>query len=177
MDNSARIGRDAGVQIMDRQIRITKKDLICYGFTPNCPRCLDLEAGIPKSNYYDYSDPKWRAIKSKMPGHSAATGDKEEINLDGMAPGAMEEETNRSSPPSTPLPEYGHFQPDRRTPQMMADEGLQPPPPMLNDSYGMVFEDEQEMDVADLFGDFDHDNPNDSAMDNQSQDPTICSQL
>ena len=50
MDDSARIGGDTGVQIMDRQIRITKEDLIHYGFTPDCPRCIDLEAGVPKSH-------------------------------------------------------------------------------------------------------------------------------
>ena len=31
MDSSARIGCGAGVQIMDKQIRITKRDLIKYG--------------------------------------------------------------------------------------------------------------------------------------------------
>jgi len=50
MDDSARIGGDASVQIMDRQIRSTKKDRIRYGYTPGCPRCLDLEAGVPRSN-------------------------------------------------------------------------------------------------------------------------------
>ena len=34
MDNSARIGGDVGVQIMDKQIRITKRDLIKYGWWP-----------------------------------------------------------------------------------------------------------------------------------------------
>ena len=48
------------------------------------------------------------------------------------------------------LPDDGHLQPDKRTSRMMAEEGLQPPPPMFNDSYGMVLEDQQEMDVADV---------------------------
>ena len=47
----------------------------------------------------------------------------------------------------------------------MADEGLQPPHPMFADSYGEVLENEQEMGVADLFGNLDHDDPNASAMD------------
>ena len=90
------------------------------------------------------------------------TRDKEEINLDGMGPSAMEDEARQPSLPPTPLPNDDHFQPDKRTSRMMADEGLRPPPSMFADSYGEVFEDE--MDVADLFGNFDHDGPNASAM-------------
>jgi hypothetical protein len=96
-------------------------------------------------NYFDHNDPKWRAIKSKMPGRSSATGDKEEINLESMAPSAMEEETRQSSLPPTPFPDDDHFQPDKRTSRMMAEEGVQPPPPMFTDTYGKVFEDDQEM--------------------------------
>ena len=102
-----------------------------------------------------------------MPGRPPETGDKEEINLGGRGPSAMEEMARPPDPPSpqpTPLPDDDHFQPDRRTSRMMADEELLPPPSMFADSNGEVFEDEQEMDVADLFGDFDHDDPNGSAM-------------
>ena len=109
-----------------------------------------------------------------MPGRSSATGDKEEINLDGMGPSAMDEEAQTPdlpSPPSSPIPDDDHFQPDRRTSRILADEGLRPPPSMLADSYGEVFEDEQEMDVADLFGDFDQDDPNSSAMDDNVTGP------
>ena len=115
LDDSARIGGEGGVQNMDRQIRITKKDLITYGYSPNCPRCLDLKAGVPKSNrhlsnecrfriglnYHDHNDPKWRAVESKMPRHPPATRDKEEINLDGMELSAMDKE--RLQAPPTPF--------------------------------------------------------------------------
>ena len=143
---------------MDKQIRITKRDLIKYGYSPNCPRCLDLEAGIPRSNrhhsdecrlrvylnYHDHNDAKWRALESQMPGRPPATKDKEEINLDGMEPSAMEEERLPAPPTplSTPLQADEHFQPDRRTSRMMAEEGSKPPPPMDGG---------EEMDVADLF--------------------------
>ena len=91
-----------------------------------------------------------------MPGRPPLTGDKEEINLDGMEPSAMEEE--RLPAPPTPLPTPiqadEHFQPDRRTSRMMAEESSKTPPPMDGG---------EEMDVADLFSGFDHDHPD--AMD------------
>ena len=34
-----------GLKKLDRQIRLTPKDFRRFGFTPGCPRCLDLEAG------------------------------------------------------------------------------------------------------------------------------------
>ena len=54
---------------------------------------------------------------------------------------------------------------------MMPDEGLQPPTPTFSDTFGEVFEDEQGMGVAELFGDFDHDAPNASAMDDTVTGP------
>ena len=75
-ESSARIGGDEGVKVMNRNIRITKKDLVKYGYTPHCPRCMGFESGCFKTNrhhtdechlrlylhYYDNNDPKWRAV-------------------------------------------------------------------------------------------------------------------
>ena len=36
----------AGMATLDRQIRITKKDVLKYGYSPESSRCLDLEAGF-----------------------------------------------------------------------------------------------------------------------------------
>ena len=87
-----------------------------------------------------------------MLGCPPATGDKEETNLDSMKPSAMEEERLLAPPTplSGPLQADEHFQPDRHTSRMMAEESSTPPPPMDGG---------EEMDEADIFGEFDHDHP------------------
>ena len=95
-ESSARIGRDEGVKIMERNIRITKKDLVTYGYTPHCPRCMDIESGCFKTNrhqtdecrvrlhpqYDNNNDPKWRAVESAMPSQPKPSLEKEELRLE-----------------------------------------------------------------------------------------------
>ena len=49
-DTVDKLGSDEGLQITGRRCRITKKDLDKYGYTYNCPRCIDLEAGHHRTN-------------------------------------------------------------------------------------------------------------------------------
>ena len=67
---------DAGMKLLDSQVRITQKDLDQFGYTDDCPRCQDIIAQKKwKRNHNDdcrlriYMEyqrcdhPKWRALK------------------------------------------------------------------------------------------------------------------
>ena len=68
---------EEAVQTMDRQIRITQRDLKLFGYTHNCPRCEALQRGNPKSkkhhnlecrlrmylSYKETNDQKWRSVR------------------------------------------------------------------------------------------------------------------
>ena len=64
------------VEQMQRRIRVTKKDLEKYGFSPNCPRCEAIQRGVvdPQqhhtedcrfriySEWEQHNDPKWKLL-------------------------------------------------------------------------------------------------------------------
>lgn len=96
--DSSRIGGDEGMNMMDRQICITRADLKKYGYTPHCHRCLDIAAGAYGSKahhseecrlriylkYYENSEKKWRDIEGQLSRQGKPAGDKEEIRLEGL---------------------------------------------------------------------------------------------
>ena len=75
-DDDAVIG-PADVSKLDKQLRITLKDLQDFGYSDKCPRCSDLQKGIFKTKrnhstdsrmridlaYKDHDHPKWRAVR------------------------------------------------------------------------------------------------------------------
>ena len=58
-----RIDAKAGVAVMDRQIRMTKKDRTKYGYTPGCNICVDLEAGF----HYQERAPERMSVANVSP--------------------------------------------------------------------------------------------------------------
>jgi hypothetical protein len=76
-DDFDKIGGDEGFKIMTRQVRITKRDFIKFGYSERCPLCIDMQAGVPKPtthhtdecrlriclNLYDSNDSKWESIE------------------------------------------------------------------------------------------------------------------
>lgn len=67
---------DAGMKVMDYQLRITQKDLNEFGYTDGCPKCQDIEAerswnrshndDCRLRSYMAYQrseHPKWKAIR------------------------------------------------------------------------------------------------------------------
>ena len=71
------------VQKLDRQIRITQKDIEQFGYTENCPKCTDLQRGKiitskPHSqecrlrmylHYKESNHPKWLAVRHLLEDH------------------------------------------------------------------------------------------------------------
>ena len=88
---------------LDKQLRITLKDLQDFGFTPRCPRCSDLKNGRYSSKknhsdecrlhvylaYQENDHPKWQAVKHLF------TADKD----------FKEHQVDNEGAPSTPKPD------------------------------------------------------------------------
>ena len=130
------LGGDEGKEVLDRQIRITMKDLKKYGFSPGCPRCLDLEAGFHQtrrnhsdtcrlrmySQFYEHNDPKWKAVESQIPRREDSAADQEQVCLDEVDADQKPKDKSPSNQrpaaqdvprpaPATPLNDEKHFQP------------------------------------------------------------------
>ena len=115
---------------LDRQVRITRKDLEKFGYEPECPRCEDLQAGRFKSkrNHSDVcrlrmychfqatNDPKWRAIagnldyKDKSPNAEGEALDFDILDSDFNDPPDRELDPPAENP-ATPLSHAQHFEP------------------------------------------------------------------
>ena len=66
---------------MTRQVRITKRDFLKFGYKDRCPSYLDMQAGIPRLtahhteecrlridlSLYDANDATWKSIERRFP--------------------------------------------------------------------------------------------------------------
>ena len=85
------------MKVMDRQIRITLKDLRHYGFSEGCPRCLDLQAGCYRTDrhhndpcrlrlylaYKDANSAKWRRVRHLIDPEPDGDFKQDHVDLEG----------------------------------------------------------------------------------------------
>ena len=163
-DDDAVIG-PADVSKLDKQLRITLKDLQDFGYSDKCPRCSDLQKGIFKTKrnhstdcrmriylaYKDHDHPKWRAAKHLFEDPTDQPLHKGNIDAEGSSstPKALFED----SVPNAASDEANHIGHDGRDAEsILADEAAQV---AFNDEDNATpkFQGDSEMDVADLFYD------------------------
>ena len=48
--------KDPKAQAIDKHVRITQRDCTIYGYTPECPKCSDLENGRAKKSKHHSSE-------------------------------------------------------------------------------------------------------------------------
>ena len=156
---------------LDRTLRITLKDLREYGFTPNCPRCTDLQDGRYKSTrkhnnecrlriylaYQEHDHPKWQAVKHLF----KSDEDFHESQIDGEgAPSTPKPDQDPAPPPfgdaTPPVTPHGDNLESN-------DIGLGEEQSPMDQSDTMLNSDE--MEIADLF----LDSPDASMMDPVSE--------
>ena len=148
-DDFDEIGGDEGFKIMTRQVCITKRDFIKFGYSERCPLCLDMQAGVPRPtthhtdecrlriylNLYDSNDAKWKSIERRFPDLRKRQGMEEEnVNVEGVRAG----DVGNSKAPDTPMADDRHFQPG---PELSSDM-------QFENSSGIVPEDDDGFDAG-----------------------------
>ena len=110
---------------LDRQIRITMKDLKTHGFYGGCPRCADLESGNMRTNkhhsnecrltmykkFETTNDPKWRAVKHLLEKPEDRPVDADDTKKDGPSISARNESPVEAEPPAHST---NHDEPNQR---------------------------------------------------------------
>ena len=180
---------DADMVKLDRQLRLTVKDFKQFGWTEKCPRCLDLQAGAHRTTtnhsgncrlrmylaFKDANTAKWRAVRHLIDPEPDAPFNQRHVDMEGAsgleAPRALDgqdifDHSVRHEPnvgqSSAAMDDVDEEQKQSRDAAdvVIANEAFHDP---FHDPFGNVYEDSSnEMDVAEIFGDFDNDDNADS---------------
>ena len=162
------------MQVMDRHNRITLKDLRHYGFSEGCPKFLDLQAGCYRTDrhhndecrlrlylaYKDATSAKWRRVRHLIDPEPDGDFKQDQLDLEGdeskTAPIALDGENVLQNsvdcePPNADFPQTPVAMEEQSAMNVDSNSGTD-----FVDTFGDIYQDsENEMDVADLFGDFD----------------------
>ena len=187
-DIGAEVIDEDGLKKLDRQIRLTAKDFRRFGFTPGCPRCLDLEAGAFRTERHHNDDcrlrmylafreannAKWRAVRHLVEPEPDAAFNRQNVDLEearvDKAPQALDgKNVLDNSVEHEPSVENIAEQP--QAPEMEGIEGsaeVDQEQLDARDAADIAFADcpmdDNEDDAAMIFGDFDDDAENSMAM-------------